>query len=116
MVLASETCALDLLGANITCELQPGEFVRIDDGRVTELPRLSPRPVSRCVFELVYFARPDSTVFGESVDRARRELGRQLAPRAAGPLGRGGVQRARQLERDGAGLLRGVRASSSSTA
>src|SRR6476661_3593855 len=79
MVVASETCALDLLGANITCEVQPGEFVRIEDGRVTELPRLSPRPVSRCVFELVYFARPDSTVFGESVDRVRRELGRQLA-------------------------------------
>jgi amidophosphoribosyltransferase len=79
MVVASETCALDLVGANITCELQPGEFVRIEDGRVAELPRLSPRPVSRCVFELVYFARPDSTVFGESVDRVRRELGRQLA-------------------------------------
>jgi amidophosphoribosyltransferase len=79
MVVASETCALDLLGATIACELQPGDFVRIDDGRVTELPRLSPRPVSRCVFELVYFARPDSTVFGESVDRVRRELGRQLA-------------------------------------
>jgi amidophosphoribosyltransferase len=79
MVVASETCALDLVGANIACELQPGEFVRIEDGRVAELPRLSPRPVSRCVFELVYFARPDSTVFGESVDRVRRELGRQLA-------------------------------------
>ena len=63
----------------MACELQPGEFVRIDDGKVTELPPLSPRPVSRCVFELVYFARPDSTVFGESVDRVRRELGRQLA-------------------------------------
>jgi len=79
MVIASETCALDLVGASMACELQPGEFVRIDDGRVTELPRLAHRPVSRCVFELVYFARPDSTVFGESVDRVRRELGRQLA-------------------------------------
>ena len=79
MVVASETCALDLVGAAIACELEPGDFVRIEEGRVTELPRLSPRPVSRCVFELVYFARPDSTVFGESVDRVRRELGRQLA-------------------------------------
>jgi amidophosphoribosyltransferase len=87
MVVASETCALDLVGATIACELQPGDFVRIEDGRVTELPRLSPRPVSRCVFELVYFSRPDSTVFGESVDRVRRELGRQLAREQPAPAG-----------------------------
>ncbi|MGH7497804.1 MAG: amidophosphoribosyltransferase [Gemmatimonadales bacterium] len=87
MVVASESCALDLLGATPACELQPGEFIRIDDGKVTELPRLSPRPVSRCVFELVYFARPDSTVFGESVDRVRRELGRQLAREQPAPRG-----------------------------
>src|ERR671913_183533 len=89
MVVASETCALDLVGASIACELEPGDFVRIEEGRVTELPRLSPRPVTRCVFELVYFARPDSTVFGESVDRVRRELGRQLAreqPAATGEV------------------------------
>ena len=55
--------------------------------RSTELPRLAPRPVSRCVFELVYFARPDSTVFGESVDRVRRELGRQLAREQPAPGG-----------------------------
>jgi amidophosphoribosyltransferase len=87
MVVASETCALDLLGASMACELQPGDFVRIEDGRVTELPRLAPRPVTRCVFELVYFARPDSTVFGESVDRVRRELGRQLARERPAPSG-----------------------------
>lgn len=87
MVVASESCALDLLGATPACELQPGEFIRIDDGKVTELARLRPRPVSRCVFELVYFARPDSTVFGESVDRVRRELGRQLAREQPAPRG-----------------------------
>jgi amidophosphoribosyltransferase len=87
MVVASETCALDLVGATIACELQPGDFVRIENGQVTELPRLSPRPVSRCVFELVYFARPDSTVFGESVDRVRRELGRELAREQPAPAG-----------------------------
>src|SRR5580765_409538 len=79
IVVASETCALDLIGASFHCELRPGDFVRIENGQVTHLPRLAPRPVTRCVFELVYFARPDSTVFGESVDRVRRELGRQLA-------------------------------------
>jgi amidophosphoribosyltransferase len=79
LVVASETCALDLIGASVSCELHPGDFVRIENGQVTQLPRLAPRPVSRCVFELVYFARPDSSVFGESVDRVRRELGRQLA-------------------------------------
>jgi amidophosphoribosyltransferase len=85
IVVASETCALDLIGATFYCELQPGDFVRIENGQVTQLPRLTPRPVSRCVFELVYFARPDSTVFGESVDRVRRELGRQLAREQPAP-------------------------------
>ena len=79
MIAASETCALDLVGASLIRELQPGEFVRISNGVLKTLKPLEPRPVSRCIFELVYFARPDSTVFGESVDRVRRELGRQLA-------------------------------------
>ena len=79
VVVASETCALDLMGATLEQELAPGDFVRIDDGVITRLAPLPPERVSRCVFELVYFARPDSQVFGESVDRVRRELGRQLA-------------------------------------
>ena len=79
IIIASETCALDLVGATMVCEIQPGQFIKIDEGQIVELPRLAPRPVSRCVFELVYFARPDSRVFGESVDRVRRELGRALA-------------------------------------
>ncbi len=79
VIVASETCALDLVGATLLRELVPGDFVRISNGVVKSLPSLAPKPVSRCVFELVYFARPDSTVFGESVDRVRRELGRQLA-------------------------------------
>ncbi len=79
VIVASETCALDLVGATVIRELMPGEFVRIANGVVKSLAPLPPKPVSRCVFELVYFARPDSTVFGESVDRVRRELGRQLA-------------------------------------
>jgi amidophosphoribosyltransferase len=79
VIVSSETCALDLVGASMVCELMPGQFLRIEDGHITELARLNPRPESRCVFELVYFARPDSRIFGESVDRVRRELGRQLA-------------------------------------
>jgi amidophosphoribosyltransferase len=87
VVVASETCALDLVGAQMVCELEPGQFLKIEEGQITELPRLKPRPVSRCVFELVYFARPDSRVFGESVDRVRRELGRNLAREHPAPTG-----------------------------
>jgi amidophosphoribosyltransferase len=79
VAVASETCALDLIGATDVTEILPGEFLRISDGDVAQLRQLSPRPVSRCVFELVYFSRPDSTIFGESVDDVRRELGRALA-------------------------------------
>ena len=79
LVVASETCALDLVGASAVRELMPGDFVRIDDGEIVDLPRLTPRRVSRCIFELVYFSRPDSTIFGEPVNHVRRELGRQLA-------------------------------------
>jgi amidophosphoribosyltransferase len=79
VIVASETCALDLLGATLVRELEPGDFIRVTDGEVVPLAPLPRSTISRCVFELVYFARPDSSVFGESVDRVRRELGRQLA-------------------------------------
>jgi amidophosphoribosyltransferase len=78
-VLASETCALDLVGATVVRELQPGEFLRIHGGEVDQLPALPAKPHRRCIFELVYFSRPDSTIFGRSVDRVRRALGRELA-------------------------------------
>jgi amidophosphoribosyltransferase len=80
-VLASETCALDLIGATLVRELEPGAFLRITDGVVEELPSLvgAGHAQRRCVFELVYFSRPDSLVFGRSVDRVRRALGRELA-------------------------------------
>ncbi len=78
-VLASETCALDIVGAKPERELEPGEWIRIEDGKVTELERLSAKPHRRCVFELIYFSRPDSVVFHRSVDAVRRELGRHLA-------------------------------------
>ncbi|HWP37229.1 MAG TPA: amidophosphoribosyltransferase [Gemmatimonadales bacterium] len=78
-VLGSETCALDIHGARAVRELGPGEWLKIEDGRIVDLPPLPPREHRRCVFELIYFSRPDSVVFGESVDRVRRDLGRQLA-------------------------------------
>jgi len=78
-VVASETCAFDLVGATPLRELQPGEFLRIQGEDVDRLPPLEPKPHRRCIFELVYFSRPDSTIFGRSVDRVRRALGRELA-------------------------------------
>lgn len=79
-VLASETCALDLIAATDRYNVAPGEILRIEDGRITRLPSLggAVRPAP-CIFELVYFARPDSKIWGASVDRARRAFGRQLA-------------------------------------
>jgi amidophosphoribosyltransferase len=78
-VFASETCALDIVGATYEREVQPGEIIAIDDDGVHSSFPLPRRELKRCVFEYVYFARPDSTVFGGSVDRARRALGRRLA-------------------------------------
>jgi amidophosphoribosyltransferase len=79
-VVASETCALDIIGARYLREIEPGEVLRIHDGELTRLRPLSTyRPQAPCVFELVYFARPDSRLWGISVDRARRAFGRQLA-------------------------------------
>ena len=78
-VFASETCALDIVGAAYEREVEPGEIISVDsDGMRSSFP-LPRRELRRCVFEYVYFARPDSRVFGGSVDRARRELGRRLA-------------------------------------
>jgi len=78
-VVASETCALDIAGATLERELEPGEFLRIQGSELDPLPPLPPRPSRRCVFELVYFSRPDSTVFHRSVDGVRRALGHALA-------------------------------------
>src|SRR5213593_36920 len=80
-VVVSETCAFDLVGATTVRELEPGEFLRIQGSppEIDRLPALPPKPHQRCIFELVYFSRPDSTIFSRSVDRVRRALGRELA-------------------------------------
>ena len=79
-VIASETCALDIVGARYVRDVEPGEVLKIQDGELTQLrPLGSYVPPAACIFELVYFARPDSRLWGKSVDRARRAFGRQLA-------------------------------------
>ena len=79
-IVASESCALDLVGATFERDVEPGEMLLIRNGDLRSLKSVArthdPAP---CIFELVYFSRPDSTVFGMSVDRARRAFGRQLA-------------------------------------
>ncbi len=84
-VFASETSALNLVGAQVVRELEPGEIAIVEDGRLRTLKPLPPVPApARCVFEQVYFARPDSVIFGRGVQAARRDLGRALAHEMAG--------------------------------
>jgi amidophosphoribosyltransferase len=80
VVVASETCALDLVGAQAEREVEPGEVIKVTpDGDVMTL-RHEPADVEcMCVFEQIYFARPDSVVFGMSAADARRGMGRELA-------------------------------------
>ena len=78
-VFASETCALDIVGATYEREVEAGEIIAVDGNGLRSSFPLPRRDLRRCVFEYVYFARPDSRVFGGSVDRARRALGRRLA-------------------------------------
>ena len=79
-VLASETCALDLIHAKFVRDVQPGEIVAINDHGLTSLQAF-PEQQRRafCIFEYVYFARPDSTIAGRSVYRVRVEMGKELA-------------------------------------
>ena len=85
IVAASETCALDIVGATLLREVLPGEIVVVEGGEVRTVQALPVQPLKKCVFEHVYFARPDSQVFGQSVDRARRSLGRRLAQEQPAP-------------------------------
>ncbi len=79
VIVASETCALDLIEAEYLRDIEPGEVLKIRHGQIEELPRLAPEGPAACIFELVYFARPDSRIWGGSVDAARRAFGRRLA-------------------------------------
>ena len=80
--LASETCALDVVGASFVSDVEPGELVTIDErGIGSRRFAESPRP-ALCLFEFVYLSRPDSRMFGRSVHETRREMGRLLAAEA----------------------------------
>jgi amidophosphoribosyltransferase len=78
-VVASESCALDLIEATFIREIEPGEIVEITSTGMTSFFPLKKATPSPCIFEFVYFARPDSYIFGKNVYSVRKELGRQLA-------------------------------------
>ena len=82
-VAASETCAFDLIGAKFVREIEPGEIFIVDEEGARSVFLEKKRPTARCVFEHVYFARPDSIVFGESVYEVRKRAGRILAQDSA---------------------------------
>lgn len=78
-ILASETCALDIIGANFIREVENGEIVVITDSGIESIKPFPPMPARPCIFEYIYFARPDSFVGGQSVYECRKGFGRQLA-------------------------------------
>jgi len=78
-VVASETCAFDLINATYLREVEPGEMVILDSRGVTSLRFAPPVERAQCIFEHVYFSRPDSLIFGRSVQESREMLGRRLA-------------------------------------
>jgi amidophosphoribosyltransferase len=79
-VVASETCAFDLIGATYMRDVEPGEMVIISESGITSKRALNSTRRAFCVFEYIYFARPDSNIFGgHNVNEIRKELGRQLA-------------------------------------
>jgi amidophosphoribosyltransferase len=80
-VIASETCALDLVGAHYVRDVEPGEMVAIDANGVRSIRFAEARP-KLCVFEFVYIARPDTQLYGHSVHSARQRMGEELARQA----------------------------------
>ena len=83
--LASETCALDILGAEFVRDIEPGEIVVIDKDGVRSLHPFAAEPNRFCIFEYVYFSRPDSVVEGKGVYEVRKRIGAELARESAVP-------------------------------
>ncbi|MBM4250988.1 MAG: amidophosphoribosyltransferase [Deltaproteobacteria bacterium] len=84
-IVASETCALDLMDATLIREIQPGEVVEITAEGLTSHFPLPKRQTAFCSFEPIYFARPDSQIFGDEIYSLRRKMGRMLAEEAPAP-------------------------------
>jgi amidophosphoribosyltransferase len=78
-VVCSETCAMDLIGATYVRDVEPGEILVVSAEGMRSIKPFAPAHLAQCVFEHVYFSRPDSYVFGKSVNEVRTDLGRMLA-------------------------------------
>ena len=78
-VVSSETCAFDLIGAKFIREIEPGEVLLINNGGISSLMPFKKKKPRNCIFEYIYFARPDSFMFGRTIYNVRKALGRQLA-------------------------------------
>lgn len=78
-VAASESCAFDLVGAEYVRDVMPGEMVVLDSSGFKTHRFCPARKVTQCIFEYIYFSRPDSRIFGDFVDKTRRKLGKNLA-------------------------------------
>ena len=82
-IFASESCALDLLGAKYLREIEPGEMCVATEKGLESIKFGNPvNHTAKCIFEFIYFSRPDSRIFGENVDKVRRKLGRRLSEEA----------------------------------
>lgn len=82
-VVASESCALDLIEAEYVREVEPGEILSFSPKGMESLKPFPPVPHAKCIFEYIYFSRPDSNLYGRNVYQVRKELGRQLARESA---------------------------------
>lgn len=82
LILASETCALDIIGAEFVRDIEPGELVVIDKKGLHSFKPFVPTPTKFCIFEYIYFARPDSNVDGRNVYQIRKNIGAELAKEA----------------------------------
>ncbi len=78
-IVASETCAFDLVGATFIRDVEPGELLVFEEGKAPQSIKVYEPTPKHCIFEYVYFARPDSTVFGQSVYQTRKNMGKELA-------------------------------------